>query len=80
MYKLSNLSFNCAYFIAFLFLLLSWSLDHIDVWLLQVVIPAVTVCVISGFVFKYISRKMGTIPTRSKKKNNDDSNIDQDAA
>ncbi len=69
MYKLSNLCFNCAYLFAFLFLILSWSLDHIDVWLTQVVIPAVTVCVLLGFLFKYIATTFGYKAAETKKPN-----------
>ncbi len=69
MSKLSNLCFNCAYLFAFLFLILSWSLDHIDVWLTQVVIPAVTVCVLLGFLFKYIATTFGYKAAEAKKPN-----------
>ena len=69
MYKLSSLCLNCAYLFAFLFLLLSWSLDHIDVWLTQVVIPAVTVCVLLGFLFKYIATTFGYKSAETKKPN-----------
>ncbi len=80
MYKLSNICFNCAYLCAFLFLILSWSLDHIDVWLTQVVIPAVTICILLGFLFKYIARKLGHEPPKRKIKQQNAKNDDQDAA
>ncbi len=78
MYKLSNICFNCAYLCAFL--ILSWSLDHIDVWLTQVVIPAVTICILLGFLFKYIARKLGHEPPKRKIKQQNAKNDDQYAA